>query len=58
MPYEHQNTPQTSTPQATSRQAICMACAGGDHDQVLRHECCACPCHGTARLNDHVEVEA
>jgi hypothetical protein len=28
---------------------ICIACAEGDHEQVLRaHERCICPCHGMA----------
>ena len=51
--------PQLSTARANRKQApICMACAEGDHDQVLRKECCACACHGTPRQSADVEVAA
>ncbi|MCU1338930.1 MAG: hypothetical protein JWO19_4511 [Bryobacterales bacterium] len=33
---------------------ICVACAEGDHEQVLRRECCKCPCHGVRPKADEV----
>ena len=37
---------------------ICVACAEGDHEQVLRRECCACPCHGTYGLTTDAGLAA
>lgn len=41
-----------------AQRPTCLACAEGDHEQVPRTECCACPCHGQADLIAAVEVAA
>jgi hypothetical protein len=46
------------TPSIRAKQPICTACAEGDHEQVLRSECCACACHGPTTLTADAEVAA
>jgi hypothetical protein len=44
------HTPLANPPMRPSGEQaqICLACAQGDHEQVLLTDQCSCPCHGKA----------
>ena len=45
-------------PRPSRVEQICVACAEGDHEQVLDAEFCSCPCHGPVGLAANAEVAA